>query len=162
MKKGVCAHHLWFKAAAVLVCAPLLSCSSDDARNVTLLYCDKTGFDENNKCLKIDRIGADLKIIPSRATQEVAIWVTKNDGLWRESFQLDTCSVVEADEWECTIHSGAKPDPTIDTFATHHGHFYRSLVGGGLPNWYSSGVSGWCRFWMQLGVLSPEKAQSYE
>jgi hypothetical protein len=59
------------------------------------LKCENdTGFDGDQKCLMVNRPGAELEITVNTNTQKVLISVVKNDGNWivKDFFLEPTCA----------------------------------------------------------------------
>ena len=93
-----------------------------------------TGFDDDQRCLKFERPGAELEITVNTNTQKVLISVVKNDGGWIvKDYLLDHCSVITADTWKCEWSSeGGSPEfRYLTEYGMMHGRYYKSLTGGG-------------------------------
>jgi hypothetical protein len=123
------------------------------------------GFDDDQRCVKVDRPGAELKITVNTNTQKVLISIVKTDGNWFvKDWFLDPCSVVTAETWRCQSRSeGASPEfRYLTEYGMMHGRYYHSLTGGGSPDNYTSSISGFpYRAW-QYGLISLSNALAWD
>jgi hypothetical protein len=131
------------------------------------LKCTNDGFDDDQRCLKVYKPGAELEITVNKNTQKVLISAVKNDGSWIEKdYLLDDCSVVTADTWKCEVEvtpREAAPELRIySIYRMMHGRYYWSLTGGGPPNFYTSSISGLAYWAWQYGLISLPNALAWD
>jgi hypothetical protein len=124
-------------------------------------------FDYDRLCLKPDRFGAELEFRVNTTTEKVQIIVVKNDGNWWVGDQiLDNCSVVDDSNWTCSETTGTPGGPihVVEAYGMSRGRYYRSLPGGGPPNYYTSSISGET-FWAlndgSISVLTAMESTGY-
>jgi hypothetical protein len=140
--------------------------SNTSTFHVLELKCaNNTGFDDDQRCLKFERPGAELEITVNTNTQKVLISVVKNDGGWIvKDFVLDQCSVVTAETWKCQIGSegGSSEFRYLTEYGMIHGRYYKSLTGGIPPNFYTSSISGLAYRAWQYGLISLPNAMKFD
>jgi hypothetical protein len=122
------------------------------------------GFDDDQRCIKVDRPGAELKITVNTNTQKALISIVKNDGNWIvKDFFLDHCSVVTADTWKCETRPEERGELRISSlYGTIHGRYYHSLTGGGSPDINTSSISGLAYWAWQYGLISLSNALAWD
>jgi hypothetical protein len=142
----------WCICAAILF--TLTGCDDFPVGHVLEIHCDvQTGFDDNYLCLKPNRPGAELAFRANATSQRVLITIVKNDGNWGvKDLFLDKCTVVDDQNWEC------RDTPFTTVYVMIHGHYYHSLTGGCLPEFYTSSISGLTFLALHYGFIGTSAA----
>lgn len=147
---------------AALAACTLAGCEAPSPAtnyDLVLLKCDG-GTTAEGKCVKIDRVGAELAFLVNPQNQQVQITIVSDpdhDWFGRGTSMVHDCKVVDARNWDCDAGDGIRT-----TYTMARGHFYSATVGGPPPDYYSTGITGWRRWGLKLGALTPREALDYE
>ncbi len=108
-----------------------------------------TSFDADYGCTQPNFTqGALLKLFPDKGSQKVLIKVEKRDNNWlTNELYLKNCDVISDDQWRCPISHGE----TERTYAVTNGTYYSTLIGGAPPDFYTTSISGWRLFLVNIG-----------
>jgi hypothetical protein len=154
--------------AIVLFSGTLQSCDnapSLSANHILEVKCEtNTGFDQDKRCLRPVRTGADLEIRINATTQKVQISIIKNDGnWWVKDSMLENCSVIDATNWKCTMPWGSPRGPVymLREYGMVRGQYYSSLTGGGGDDYYTSGISGLTYWALHYDLITLTDALKY-
>lgn len=109
-----------------------------------------TSFDADFQCTQPGfSQGALLRVFPERTSQKVLIKIEKRDDNWlTNELYLKNCDVISDEQWKCTIPHGEMER----TYAVSNGTFYSSLIGGPPPDFYTTSISGFRLFLLNIGA----------
>ncbi|WP_156380780.1 hypothetical protein [Pseudolabrys sp. Root1462] len=125
-------------------------------------------MDKNFRCPNIKRTGAALSIRVNPVTQKIQVTTVESNGDWFPGTRiLESCSVVDSENWVCATESKSAPEAAFkiyvkSTVGMFRGHLYTIVEGGAPPDYYSSSIGGWRLKLFEWGAIDRVLAQKLE
>jgi hypothetical protein len=144
-------------AALSLALAGCNPFAASSATRVLQVKCvNNTGLDNEDRCLKPERLSSEIEIRVNPVTQQVHFSFVNSRGEWyRRDFTLNDCKVTDADNWSCTKTTGERGTRVfmMAKYGMKDARYYHSLTSPDSPSFYSSGISGLTYWAWHFGLI---------
>jgi hypothetical protein len=143
--------------AALSVALAGCDCPFSATRVVQIKCVTDTGLDQDKRCLKPERLSAEIEIRVNKATRQVHVSFLNSRGEWfLKDFTLDDCTIADSDNWSCTRTIGARGTRAymVSKYSMTDSRYFHSLTGDGTPAFYASGISGLTYWAWHYGLIS--------
>jgi hypothetical protein len=143
--------------AALSVALAGCYCPFSATRVVQIKCATDTGLDQDKRCLKPERLSAEIEIRGNKATRQVHVSFLNSRGEWYlKDFTPDDCTIKDADNWSCTRTIGARGTRAymISKYGMADKRYFHSLTGDDTPAFYASGISGLTYWAWHYGLIS--------
>lgn len=131
---------------------------ADSTEYLEIKCSPRASLDKDRKCEGSDiSPGARIRILVNQYSNTVIMKVIENNSQYfGDWFILDDCRVVSSSDWKCG-HSSINEKITSD-YGVSNKQYFHSTTGGGSPDFYTSGISGWRLLAYKWGLLDLKQA----